>query len=112
MKRILALAVLLIGCGDATETSSVHSEQNEDIPDAQPPDADTMPSCTSGDQCSGKDEEGNESQGVCDAFGQCCTACLQGNGLCRPFAVPTCGAHGNRCAICSDAQTCVAGECI
>lgn len=67
--------------------------------------------CASGEICSSVDAEGNQKHGVCTPAGECCTACMQPNGLCKPFAVPTCGDHGGACVICEADQVCKEGVC-
>lgn len=71
-------------------------ESSVDVPDSPP--------CVPGDPCAGIGKNGGPSLGVCDKFGLCCTACLQGNGLCAPLAVPTCGEHGEFCYPCFKAS--------
>ncbi len=73
------------------------------------------PACVPSTPCAGYAVDAEDrpapSIGVCDADGVCCTACLQGNGLCKPFSKPTCGAHGNQCTICEPSQACIDGVC-
>ena len=50
-------------------------------------------------------------EGKCTQELQCCTGCMQPNGLCAPFAVKTCGTKGNLCEPCADGVCSAEGHC-